>query len=393
MHPPDFPKLREQSLMTENDVPLQILIAHNSPDDARIILELLQDKYHVSAVSTGAEAIDVCNSDSPPKLILLDPSMPDVKGYETCELIKSNPATSDINIIFVSANNTDEAKLKAFDLGAIDYVLKPIDPIKFVQRVKWAIDTEYKVASASREIESAMDTAMAAIMEAGEQATIVHFLQNTFACDSFEDLAQLVVDSTSSFELSNTVQIRTPFGSVERSSSEQIPPIELEIFEITNNRVRIHQQGQRLFLSFGPISQLIKNLPYDEVKEGRLRDHLAIILEGAVSRIQNLLVSQELKELMKETQVSIIRVKELQSKQKEKGLRLVDSLMSDIQTRFVNYGLTEEQELVITSMIEKFAERSFAAFEEGLKIDDELKNIADKVKQSFEHARASAKEY
>lgn len=369
----------------QNDNP-QILIVDDSPNDLRLICEMLRDRYRVVTATSGEEAIKVCNRDTPPKLILLDVSMPGINGYETCKILKADLQMQNIGIIFVSANDTDAEKLKGFELGAIDYLTKPVHPTELLQKIERSIDIEYKIASASEETQAAMDTAMQAIMDAGEQASIVHFLQRSFACQSFADLAVLVVETTSIFELSSSVQIRTPHGHFESSSSGQVPPIELEIFKITNELVRIHQQGRRLIMSFGPISQLIRNLPSDEVKVGRLRDHLAIILEGAVSRIQHLLVNHDLKMLMDETQTSLMRVKKLQSQQKQHGIDLVDELMSDIHTKFINYGLTEEQEHVITCMIERFADKSFAAFEEGLKVDDELNNIALKVKQSLEHA-------
>ncbi len=162
-----------------------------------------------------------------------------------------------------------------------------------------------------------------------------------------------------------------------------MPPIELQVFEVTDNLLRIHQQGPRLILSFGSISQLIKNLPKDELKVTKLRDQLTIILGGAVSRIQNILLNQDLELLMLETNESLIKIKELQTNQKRQGLQLADDLRNDIRTASLNSGLTEKQELMISSKIEKFAEQSVVVFEEGLKVDNELKNIAENIGQSY----------
>ena len=370
------------TLMPHLGPPL-VLIVDDSQIDSCITNEMLRRNYQTITAISGADAVQACNGKRLPKLILMDVSMPDMDGYETCELLKSNPLTSGIPIIFITASSSNEEKLKAFEHGAIDFLTKPVHSLELLKKIDRAIQADYKVETALIETQTAVDTAMAAISDAEEQATIIHFLQKSFACKSFEALAELVVETTSIFELSSTVQIRTPNQKFEHSSSGQVPPIELQVFEVTNNLVRIHQQGPRLILSFGSISQLIKNLPEDELKVSRLRDQLTIILEGAVSQIQNILLSQDLELLMLETNESLIKIKELHTKQKRQGLQFVDDLRDDIRAGSLHCGLTEKQELMILSKIEQFAERNLVIFEEGLKVDNELKHIAKNIGQSY----------
>jgi CheY-like chemotaxis protein len=374
-YPIEFVEKGTTKLMAYLDSP-RILIVDDSQIDSYITTEMLRGNYHTITAISGADAVQACQSEHTPKLILMDVSMPDMDGYETCELLKSNPLTSNIPIIFITASSSNEEKLKAFEHGAIDFLTKPVHSLELIKKIDLAIGADYKV-------ETAIDAAMAAITDAEEQATIIHFLQKSFACKSFEALAELVVETTSLFELSSTVQIRTPNQKFEYSSSGQVAPIELQVFEVTDNLVRIHQQGPRLILSFGSISQLIRNLPKDELKVTRLREQLSIILEGAVSRIQNILLSQDLELLMLETNESLKKVKELQINQTRQGLQLVDDLRDDIRAEFLNSGLTEKQELMISSKIEKFAERNLVIFEEGLKVDNELKHIAKNIGQSY----------
>lgn len=369
-------------LMSHLELP-RILIVDDSQIDASITTEMLRGNYQTITAISGADAVQACNSEHRPRLILMDVSMPDMDGYETCKLLKSNPLTCNIPIIFITASSSNEEKFKAFEHGAIDFLTKPVHSLELLKKIDRAIEADYKVEKASLKTQTAVDKAIAATSDAEEQAIVIHFLQKSFACQSFEALAELVVETTSLFELSSTVQIRTPNQKIEHSSSGQVPPIELKVFEVTDNLVRIHQQGSRLILSFGSISQLIKNLPQDEFKVGKLREHLTTILEGAVSRIQNIILSQDLNLLMLETNDSLIKVKELQTNQRRQGLRLVDDLRVDIESKITDYGMTKQQNVMFTAMINKFAEQSLAVFEEGLKIDDELKHIADKVGQSF----------
>ena len=373
-------------MMTNRENP-QILIVDDSPTDIQIMLECLRDEFAIAVAKSGKKALEVCAGATPPKVILLDVSMPEMDGYETCKLLKADHATSDIEVIFVSANDTLAEKLKGYDVGGSDYLTKPLQTDELLQKVKRAIARELQKESLVTDNKVAMDTAMTAIMDAGEQATVVNFLRQSFACSSFEELAKLVVDTTSQFDLANSLQIRTPWENYEISSTGSIPPLEREMFTALRTIGRIHQRGRRLILNFGPITQLIKNMPDDEFKSGRLRDHLAVILEGAVSRLQGLMMFGELKSLMHESNESILRVRNMQSTQKKESVQIMDDLMEEIQGNLLSYGLTEEQEKVLIGIVENFAERAFNAYEQGLKIDDELNTIADRVKHSIEQTK------
>ena len=373
-------------MMTNRENP-QILIVDDSPTDIQIMLECLRDEFAIAVAKSGKKALEVCAGATPPKVILLDVSMPEMDGYETCKLLKADHATSDIEVIFVSANDTLAEKLKGYDVGGSDYLTKPLQTDELLQKVKRAIARELQKESLVTDNKVAMDTAMTAIMDAGEQATVVNFLRQSFACSSFEELAKLVVDTTSQFDLANSLQIRTPWDNYEISSSGSIPPLEREMFTALRTIGRIHQRGRRLILNFGPITQLIKNMPDDEFKSGRLRDHLAVILEGAVSRLQGLMMFGELKSLMHESNESILRVRNMQSTQKKESVQIMDDLMEEIQGNLLSYGLTEEQEKVLIGIVENFAERAFNTYEQGLKIDDELNTIADRVKHSIEQTK------
>jgi CheY-like chemotaxis protein len=362
----------------------QILVVDDCPIDVLVMLEHLRGDFTVSVAESGNAAVEICLGANPPRVILLDANMPGMDGYQTCKKLKADPLTQCIEVIFVSANETIEERLKGYDVGGSDYLIKPILAQELCLKIRKALERQRDRESAELETQCAMDTAMTAIMDAGEQAGVVHFLRDSFACNSFEDLTSLIFDYTGQIQLSSSLQIRAPWKTYEYASSGSISPIEVNIFEAMQHSSRIIQHGKRLFLNFGVVSQIIKNLPDDEEKVGRLRDHLAIILEGAANRIKSLIVTQQLKNLMFKINESLLRVKDQQSKQKKQGVKIMDDLVEEIQTNFINYGLTEEQEMILISLVESYAERSFSSYEDGLKIDAELKVIAEQIKHAFD---------
>lgn len=88
----------------------------------------------------GGRAVEIGRSDDPPDLILLDIMMPEVDGFEVCRRLKADSRTKDIPIIFVTTKGEVEDELQGFDLGAVDYITKPISPPVVLARVKTHID-------------------------------------------------------------------------------------------------------------------------------------------------------------------------------------------------------------------------------------------------------------
>lgn len=105
----------------------QILIVDDEPVWLKVLKQLLQTKgYVVKEASSGADALSTLQSYEP-DLILLDVRMPDMNGFDLLEHIKKLPRLADKPVVFVSAMDDFHAKKVARDLGAADYILKPID--------------------------------------------------------------------------------------------------------------------------------------------------------------------------------------------------------------------------------------------------------------------------
>jgi two-component system cell cycle response regulator len=89
----------------------------------------------------GHAALEIARRERP-DLVLLDVQVTGIGGFELCQILKDDPATSDIPVIFISAAGKSVDKVRAFDLGAVDYVVKPFDPIELRARVRAALRTK-----------------------------------------------------------------------------------------------------------------------------------------------------------------------------------------------------------------------------------------------------------
>lgn len=114
----------------------KILIVDDQPENIDIMVEALQSTYDLMAATNGEAALERARGESPPDLVLLDVMMPGMDGYEVCRRLKEGRTTRDIPIIFVTALNDADKEAKGFDLGAVDYITKPISPPVVMARVR-----------------------------------------------------------------------------------------------------------------------------------------------------------------------------------------------------------------------------------------------------------------
>jgi len=113
-----------------------ILVVDDTPDNLQLLAGLFEDEYRVKLANNGEKALQICQSDTPPDLLLLDIMMPDMDGFEVAKALRSHPSSENIPIIFVTAMTDSAARARGMELGAIDFVTKPIDPEGLRIRIK-----------------------------------------------------------------------------------------------------------------------------------------------------------------------------------------------------------------------------------------------------------------
>jgi sigma-B regulation protein RsbU (phosphoserine phosphatase) len=114
----------------------EILIVDDTPANLRLLSQMLTDRgYIVRAVTSGSRALESA-MDTPPHLILLDIRMPEMDGFEVTRRLKECDKTRDIPVIFISALNELEDKVKGFNSGAVDYITKPFQFEEVLVRVE-----------------------------------------------------------------------------------------------------------------------------------------------------------------------------------------------------------------------------------------------------------------
>jgi len=114
----------------------RLLIIDDSSDSLFMMHGLLCEHYRVMLADSGPNGLEMARSATPPDLILLDILMPDMDGYEVCQQLKASAATRDIPVIFLTAKTAEDDEQLGLDLGAVDYITKPISPGIVLARIR-----------------------------------------------------------------------------------------------------------------------------------------------------------------------------------------------------------------------------------------------------------------
>lgn len=185
------------SLQQAPDQKPTVLVVDDTVEVIDLLVDLLQGPYRVKAATSGRRALEIAASLAPPDLILLDIMMPDLSGYAVCEQLKANPATRDIPVIFLTAMTSTDDERRGLELGAVDFITKPVNPPIVLARVathlqlKAAADflrdqnayLEQEVERRGRELAAIQDVtvlAMASLAETRDSDTGNHIRRTQF---------------------------------------------------------------------------------------------------------------------------------------------------------------------------------------------------------------------
>jgi len=125
----------------------KILVVDDERLNINVLVDLLKPDYKMMAAKNGEQALKAVRIANPPDLILLDIMMPEMDGYEVCRRLKADETTRDIPVIFVTAMGETSDETKGLEVGAVDYLTKPISPPIVQARIKTHLALRHNMAA------------------------------------------------------------------------------------------------------------------------------------------------------------------------------------------------------------------------------------------------------
>ncbi len=369
-----------------NEKPFCIFVVDDDPLLRLIITDQLQNHgYQIHEFENGEDCIAAL--DLQPNLILLDIEMPGKSGLDICREIREMDFDN-IQVMFISAHDDIETLMEAFNAGGNDFIPKNSKKEVLLRKVQIAIEAEQQKQELQNQLSFARNTAFTAMSSLGETGIVLQFLQSSFHCLDLKQLGNLLIETISNFGLNALLKLTDSSGELCFSSELVCSPLETSILHYVAKLGRISQTGDRLVLNFPNVTILIIGLNTDEEEiVGRLRDHLAIIAEGAGVRIDAMNTEQK---RIQQANARIDSIKELanlfneiESTQHANQIQmenLNDQLRQEMELAFVHLGLTEDQELLLHNIVNNITDKLNQLFDSNYDLALRLNHIVAKQK-------------
>ncbi|WP_028451429.1 ATP-binding response regulator [Chitinilyticum aquatile] len=250
-----------------------ILIVDDLPDNLQLLARLFKADYRVRVAQTGLKALEICHSDTPPDLVLLDVMMPEMDGFEVARRMREHPNSEMTPIIFVTAMDQPESRQKGMTLGAVDYVTKPIEPEQLTLRVRNFL----RYVELHKQLQADFDLMleMERIKEDVEHMTrhdikgplagiigLLHGLQKDGAFNA-RQIAQLKLVENTAMQVIDMVNLSSEIFKIEHDSFV-LNPCAVDLQEVLGSVVELARatyEGKRLSIVFDTDVPLNERLP------------------------------------------------------------------------------------------------------------------------------------
>ncbi len=361
-------------------------------DDSPIMLDVLSDVLGEVATLetfTTAAACLARSAEIRPALYLVDVAMPDMDGYALCRALKAQDETADIPVIFFSANDDIETRMRCYEVGGVDFIRKPFDPDELLRKLRVAMQMRKEHQHWQAQAGDAQRAAMSAMISMGELGVVLQFLSKSFACSDSDALAAAVLEALDQYGLAGAVQLRSGEQATSYSHQGTNVPLEVSVLNHVRDAGRIFQFKSRCVFNYGQVTVLVNNLPIEDVDRcGRIRDNGALLAEGADARLRAIDAERLANQRRRGIEAALPQVRltldAVQANYRRNCFEITQTMV-DFQEAllksFVHLGLTESQEAHMNGMANDFMQRMVGTQDESLRIVGELEALAARLER------------
>lgn len=203
----------------------KVLIVDDTEENIDIVVDVLGDEYEVSVAMDGESALESVEIEIP-DIILLDVMMPGMDGYEVCRRLKENPDTKDIPIIFLTAKSEVDDETKGLEIGAVDYITKPISVPILLARLKTHLQLKSEKNKSDQLIKNILPYSVAEELKATGKTVPVCFKQGAVLFSDLVGFTKMSSTMTANELISELNDLFTAYDSIiENNACERIKTI------------------------------------------------------------------------------------------------------------------------------------------------------------------------
>lgn len=365
-----------------------VMIIDDSLPDIHLLIGCLRDTYAVLAAATGEQALAQLAENAPPDLILLDVNMPGMDGYEVCRKLKSQDETADIDVIFLSANDSTEEIMQGLECGAIDYIVKPCNFELLYSKIANAIASQEKRAQLKEQMAFATKVATTAMSESGDLGIVLNFLRESFRVNTLQQLLDAMLGIFEQFALDGSIYCNRGALEGAASTTGEVSELELEILaRFRGAPTPFVERNERLIVTQGDIVILIKRVPEDRDRLGRLRDYFMILLEGANAKLKDLDLEVQMRQqrndalnqVILSAESALTEIQMSMTANKKKNVEILDELVMRLEEAFYSMGLTDAQEETILNIVSNASVKTLDNIDHSTQLEERFRSILKRL--------------
>jgi len=369
----------------------KILCVDDAKMEQNLIRKCLGDRFELAFADDGQIALNKLD-DFVPEIILLDLNMPNLCGIETCRGIRERHQYDDVPILFISSMHKDEDRLAAYRAGADDYLRKPIVQEELTHKIDKLLKIKAEKKALNDASAQATQTALTAMTGAAELGFVVALLRESFACKNISELGQKVFGTLSCYALDGSLMLKfdgkTHFFPEDKPLSDK----EKQALIKAPSSGRIFKYQDIAIFSTPTVALLIRQMPADQEKTGRLRDHLAVLVEGVEARLAGLesehrrmVEKQLLEQSIELTHGCLEELQEGHYSQRVDTAKILSDTAEDMEELFLRLGLDESQETALLELIIQAEQKTQDVFEKSSKLQKQFEEIEQHLNSLLEN--------
>ncbi|NOU51682.1 response regulator [Pseudoalteromonas sp. JBTF-M23] len=258
-----------------------------------IIEEALSSSCRLLHAKNGEEGIRLAQKYQP-DIILLDVEMPGMNGFEVCEKMKSMEQLADTPVMFLSSKGSLSERMKGYNSGAADYIVKPFESLELLARIEVLDTYRQRSFQLKQDMQRAQVTAEIAMTDSGDMGRIMRYVGQSYHAHDLTSLSEYFFEFFVPLQLDVAVVFWYHDSEVFFSHNGTIQPIEQELLEKHRNSSRFVDFGKRTIINYPKVSLLVKNMPIDDpALYGRYKDLLPHILEATNAKLKDMEISED----------------------------------------------------------------------------------------------------
>lgn len=347
-----------------------IFIVEDDPASARLLEMALEDEARVEIFSKAEDCLERIEAVLP-VAFFLDVNLPGIDGFELCRRLREHDRAAEIPVIFVSGHVGIDARVQGYEVGAHDFIFKPLDVTELRTKTSLLLKTRRERASLENQLEETDMLTSLVLSNMDEYAVLLKYLRALNSCLDEHEIAQLTHDMLRGFGLSGGVQLRLPGETLTTTAHGPASPIIVSIIGHVRHMGRIFEFRKHGVYNFERITLIIDNMPISDPERcGRLRDHLAIAIETADARLAGLLATRtnaladsNLQQTLSILQASISELSTHHDQAQEVGNTIMSELLDELRIVFSHLGMNLLQEESILDLVEQSARRLIRAID------------------------------